>query len=45
MQTRKKGNQHMANISTGYGTVTIYAKELHEIAELVYLQYLNEKKS
>lgn len=35
----------MANISTGYGTVTIYAKNLREIAELVYLQYLNEKKA
>lgn len=35
----------MANISTGYGTVTIYAKEIRDIAELVYLQYLNEKKA
>lgn len=35
----------MANISTGYGTVTIYAKEAKDIAELAYLQYLNEKKA
>lgn len=35
----------MANISSGYGTVTIYAKNLREIAELAYLQYLNEKKA
>ena len=35
----------MANISSGYGTVTIYAKEIKDIAELVYLQYLNEKKA
>lgn len=35
----------MANISTGYGTVTIYAKNLREIAELAYLQYLNEKRA
>lgn len=34
----------MANISTGYGTVTIYAKEVRDIAELVYLQHLNEKE-
>lgn len=33
----------MANISSGYGTVTIYAKELEDIAQLVYLQYLSEK--
>ena len=35
----------MANISTGYGTVTIYAKEVRDITELVYLQHLNEKKA
>lgn len=35
----------MANISTGYGTVTIYAKEVRNIAELVYLQYLSEKRA
>lgn len=35
----------MANISSGYGTVTIYAKELEDIAQLVYLQYLSEKNS
>lgn len=35
----------MANISSGYGTATIYAKNLREIAELAYLQYLGEKKS
>lgn len=35
----------MANISSGYGTVTIYAKNLREIAELAYLQRLNEKKA
>ena len=33
----------MANISSGYGTVTIYAKEVRDIAELAYLQHLNEK--
>lgn len=35
----------MANISSGYGTVTIYAKEVNDIAELVYLQYLSEKRA
>lgn len=35
----------MANISSGYGTATIYAKNLREIAELVYLQYLGEKRA
>lgn len=35
----------MANISSGYGTVTIYAKNLREIAELAYLQHLNEKEA
>lgn len=35
----------MANISTGYGTVTIYAKEVKDIAELAYLQHLNEKEA
>lgn len=35
----------MANISSGYGTVTIYAKEVKDIAELVYLQYLNETEA
>ena len=35
----------MANISIGYGTAIIYAKNLREIAELVYLQYLGEKNS
>ena len=35
----------MANISSGYGNVTIYAKEVRDIVELVYLQYLNEKEA
>ena len=35
----------MANISIGYGTAIIYAKNLREIAELAYLQDLGEKKS
>ena len=35
----------MANISSGYGTAIIYAKNLREIAELVYLQYLGEKRA
>ena len=35
----------MANISIGYGTATIYAKNLREIAELAYLQYLGWEES
>ena len=35
----------MANISSGCGNVTIYAKEVRDIVELVYLQYLNEKEA
>lgn len=35
----------MANISIGYGRAIIYAKNLREIAELAYLQYLGERKS
>lgn len=35
----------MANISSGYGTAIIYAKNLREIAELAYLQYLGGKES